>query len=474
MYEDYKDKNQFTLDGMVKNQPYPMTLQSSIPFMPGGRLYMQMMNPDLKPVDFTDFRDETLSWHLTCSVSGGLNPTPMAVVKGPDAKKFMKDALVNKVDTWPVGTTKHGLMLTDDANIAAQGVILHTDEDTYEAHWLSPYFDYVFLKGNYDATLENITGQRVIFQTQGPNSLQMVENAAKEDLHDIKFGHFRNATIAGHKVRILRFGMYGCIGYEVHCAAGDSHDVYEALLRAGQPLGVRRLGFQAYMMDHTPGGSQQLGFHFMPSMDMEFAQAMMAQQSGGQSKMADEGLSLQWFMTGSLGEDMTKRLANPYMLGLDYVCDYSRDFRGREALEAYKQDPHRRNICTLEWNYEDLGDIYMSQYRDEEPYAPMDWPGKPWSAVYGGQDVEMDKVLDKDGREIGWSAGRTTDYWYRAMVSDGIIEESYINEGDELTIVWGNPGTRQKEVRAKVARFPYNIHLRNKDFDVEQVPHYKG
>lgn len=471
MYEDYAQKYPFTLNGMVKNETTSFPVLYSTPFMPGGRLYMQMMNPDLKVVDYTDWRDETLSWHLTCSVSGGLNPTPIARIKGPGAADFLKKVTVNNIDKFPIGSTKHGLMCLENGLIAAQGVLFRIGEEEYEAHWMSPYLNFTFTQYNFDATVEDLTGKIVIFQTQGPRSLEMVEHAAHEDLHNLKYCRFRNATIAGKNVRVLRFGMYGCLGYEVHCDSADAHDVYEELLKAGMPYGVRRLGFQAYMMDHTPGGSQQLGFHFMPAMDPVFAAAIAPQ---GEEHMEDSGLSLQWHMTGSLGEDYSKRMVNPIELGLGYVVDYNHDFVGKEALLAYKNNPKKRNLVTLKWNYEDLGDIYMSQYRDEEPYAPMDWPGKPWSAVYGGTDVEMDMVVDKDGREIGFSAGRTTDYWYRAMVSLAVIDEEYIHEGDEVTIIWGNPGTRQKKVRAEICRFPYNIHLRNKTYDVEQIPHFQG
>ena len=257
MYENFASKHPFSLDGAAMNESVSFPFQASTPFMPGGRLYMQMMNPDLKVLEFTSWRDETLAWHLTCTVSGGLNPTPVAVIKGPDAAKFLKETTVNKIDKFPVGSTKHGLMCLENGLIASQGVLMRTSNDTYEAHWMSPHLDVMFMHGNYNAKLENITGKLVILQTQGPKCLEMLENAAKEDLHDIKYCHFRNTTIAGKTVRVFRFGMYGCLGYEVHCNLEDAHEVYSKIIEAGLPYGVRRLGFQAYMHDHTPGGSQQ-------------------------------------------------------------------------------------------------------------------------------------------------------------------------------------------------------------------------
>jgi hypothetical protein len=41
-----------------------------------------------------------------------------------------------------------------------------------------------------------------------------------------------------------------------------------------------------------------------------------------------------------------------------------------------------------------------------------------------------------------------------------------------VTVLWGTPGKPVKEVRAKVAAFPYyNEEYRNETFDVEKIPH---
>lgn len=45
-------------------------------------------------------------------------------------------------------------------------------------------------------------------------------------------------------------------------------------------------------------------------------------------------------------------------------------------------------------------------------------------------------------------------------------------EGTELVVLWGTPGTRQMEIRAKVVHTPYNDGpMRNSTFDVEKIPH---
>ena len=56
------------------------------------------------------------------------------------------------------------------------------------------------------------------------------------------------------------------------------------------------------------------------------------------------------------------------------------------------------------------------------------------------------------------------------MISLCCLDTPYTKLGTEVFVVWGEPGTRQKKIRAKVARFPYNNVLRNETTDVKTLP----
>jgi glycine cleavage system aminomethyltransferase T len=80
-----------------------------------------------------------------------------------------------------------------------------------------------------------------------------------------------------------------------------------------------------------------------------------------------------------------------------------------------------------------------------------------------------DQVL-KDGKIIGISSGRNYSYYYRKMISLCSIDSEYGALGTEVGVLWGNPGTRQKLIRATVARFPYLNENRNEEVDVGTIP----
>lgn len=455
------------VDGAVCGERPSFQMEEVLPHLPGDRPYMIDFTGHLKPISFTGWRDESLAWHYSCIIHAGLNPTPATRIAGPDAKEFVKRAFVNKIEKFPVGSSKHGIMCTADGNVAAQGVLMRTGENEYEASWVSPWIDYVrSTMPELDVTLEDVGSETFVFQIQGPRSLEMVEDACREDLHDIEFCRYRTATIGGVEVRIFRFGMAGVLGYEVQGPTTKAHEVYLALIEAGKPYGLRRMGSLSYDLNHTPGGNVQIVTHFFSSADTipEFRR-FMANAYG-----VDGEMTINLAMDGSLCESIEERLANPIEIGLEKIVDFDNpSFIGHDALVAYRERAVKRQLVTLRWNPEDICDVYASQFRPGEPYFQMD---SPCESEDRGPIVSMDKLLTPEGACVGFSAGRTMLTFERAMISLAIVNERYAAQGTELEVLWGNVGSRQKKIRATVDRFPFNTHLDNRTFDVEAIPHY--
>jgi glycine cleavage system aminomethyltransferase T len=160
----------------------------------------------------------------------------------------------------------------------------------------------------------------------------------------------------------------------------------------------------------------------------------------------------------------------PYDAGWSYLVNFDHDFIGKGALKKITQNPPRVPV-TLEWNTEDVGDVFMSQLRgrDTEPYDRIDYPNGEISEA-GKHCMRVDYVLF-DGKKIGVASGRTYAFYERRMISLAFIDKEHNMEGKELIVLWGTPGHPQKEIRAKVARFPYfNEEYRNETFDVNKIP----
>lgn len=475
MYENFDKKYPLHADSLDINfarsfSPDPFEVTT-----PGPRALWYGGRPNPFDLWYTDWRDECLANHLTCTISTAINPSPVFAIRGRDSKKFISDNFVNSVEKFPIGSSKHGIMCIDNGQVACHGVLLRTEEDEFESFWHVPYLQYAFTRKPYDAEIIDRSDYYFAFQMQGPRSLEILEEVTGENLHDIKFCRFRYSNINGHKVRILRFGMANCLGYEVHGNARFSKECYLKILQAGEKYGIRQMGVLAYLMNHIAGGNMQMGHHFLSAASKNKDYVRYLKENNATWWLIDPGSGQTPVnLPGSLGTDMEKRMFNPYELGLGRCVSFDHDFIGKEALLAYSKDQKRTGV-TLLWNAEDIMKIEMSQLDpDQEPYQPIDMLDFVRVVVSAPPCLQSNIIYDKDNQEIGCTMNRTQDVYHHATISLASIDIQYAKIGTEVSILWGDPGTRQTRIRAAVVPTPFNKHLDNRSFDVETIPYPKN
>lgn len=405
-----------------------------------------------------------MSWKTGCYLHAGLNPNFRNSISGPDALRLLEENCINDFTKFSIGASKHGVMCNVNGNTMADGMLWRLGEDEFVNMGHGPYVDYLVASGRYDVKFKNLDKTSFLFQIAGPQSLAVVEKLTGESLRDIEFLWHRPSRVPQKgllkrdiDVRIYRLGVARTLAYEVHGDIGDAQTVYNAIMEAGEEFGIERLGIQTYGMNHTEGGFAQSFIHFLHAWteDEEFMRFI-----------GDKYDSLLTDLEGSAGQDVTKRYANPVELGLGHMIKFDHEFVGRAALERIISNP-KRQIVTLEWNKEDILDVYASQFTQDDVQF-MDFATNPiWQAI-------MSKTFCDDvfanGELVGMSSGRMFSYYYRKMISLAIINTNQAAEGSEVQVLWGNPGSRQKLIRARTAKFPYIDLPFNNDIDVRQLP----
>jgi glycine cleavage system aminomethyltransferase T len=439
-----------------------------VPYDPEVALYLAG-GPVLLPYEYTGWQDESMSYKETCYISHSLNPMPTFRVKGRDAVKFLSRVCINDFERFPVGTGKHAIMCDQEGFDLGDGVMLRLAEDEFVSYEMGAnYIAYAFERGGWGAAGhtvgEVLSGTVFLYQIAGPRSLEVLEAASGDDLHDIAFMHHRPSTVAGKAVKVVRVGMAGSLAYELHGKAEDGLAVYNAVLAAGRDFGLRRLGFRAYLMNHTEDGFPQAFMHF-PHPWLEDSDVLGYQTNIGE--LSRQGSVCR----GSMGPELRPRYRNPVELGWANRISFAHDFVGKAALEREVAAP-RRMMVTLVWNPEDVLDVYASKFRPGEPYLNLDTPNHCFT---DGPRVSYwaDQVL-KDETMVGVSSGRIYSYYYRQMLSLCSIDVDCGALGTEVAVLWGEPGARQKRIRATVSRFPYLNENRNEGFDVNRIPRPRG
>lgn len=425
---------------------------------------------DLVPYEYTGYKDEILASKSTAWFGTILNNSPIFDVKGPDAAKFLTSICVNNFMNMKVGSIRHAVLCNEKGLILTDGVVMKIDEDTFRTYWLSPVIDYYASITSMNIEGIKMTGKEFFFQIAGPKSLEILEEASKSDLHDIKFAKHRMAKIAGVDVRILRLGMAGTLAYEIHGDMDKCYEVYDCIWEVAKKYGAKKLGQVAYTMNHTEAGFPNINMHYpLPWYETPGLAEYLS------TRPMEGYFNLNRKLVGSVGDNLEIRFVTPYDVGWESLIRFDHDFPGRKALEEISKNP-TTTMVTLEWNPDDLGEIFASQFRgrDVEPYESMD--DRPMDMYYNSgasMYYHADKVMAGD-EMVGISTGRLNSYYYRRMISLGLkIKREYAIEGTELTVIWGTPGKPQKPIRVKVVRTPYLDLENNKDIDVNKIPRYQ-
>ena len=379
-----------------------------------------------------------------------------AIFSGPDAQQLISDGSINNVWKWKIGRCKHLVQLDQAGLIMNHGLCSRDGEDVFRftACDITPFIVLMQQK-NYNVKLDMVN--EFVFQFSGPRSLTVIERVTQTDLHDVAFLEIRPISIPGidAKFEICRIGMSGTLAYEMRGPAEWGPAVYKLACEKGQQDGIKRLGLRNYHVNHTFGGYPQMAASFIQSMvGQPWYDEIMANKFNYETRLS-----------GSVDPtDWRARYRSAVEVDWAWMANFDHDFVGKEALQAEMADP-KRTIVTLEWNKDDLVDIYASQFTDD-PYKYMEMP----SGVNEFAGEHQDYVRDADGNIVGFSAVPVYSPHFHTTISESVVDVALAKEGTELTVDWGDFGGKIKKVRATVARYPYIGKDLNRDYDLSTVP----
>lgn len=440
----------FTLNGPV-NKGVPV-------LQPAGTGFM--------PYSVTTPRNELLGCRESAWLGVALSASPVYDIWGPDAVKLLNYVCVNRdFSSLKIGKSRHAILCNEKGQMLADGVLMRKEENLYRSYWLAPVLSYYV-----DTLGMNVDGKWIydefFLQIDGPRSLEIMEKASQTDLHDLKFAQNKEVMIAGIETTVHRLGMSGCLAYEIHGNVKDVETVYGAIWEAGQEYGIRKLGCVNYCRNHTQAGYPNQFIHYWYPY-LSTSDQMTEYMKNGKFVGATARTAKTYPFFGSAADDPQNAFVTPFDVKWEYLINYDHTFIGRDALLKLKENPLRTAV-TLEWNAEDAGKVFASQFmgKDVEPCDEITQVGD------GGMVPFVISKVMSGNQMIGVASGRIHDYYHQRMISLAFIEKEYAKEGQELTVIWGSRPSAAMPIRATVAQFPYyNEEYRNETFDVEKIPH---
>ncbi|MGA7270784.1 MAG: aminomethyl transferase family protein [Acidimicrobiia bacterium] len=423
------------------------------------------VGPNVYPVqsEYTNWRDEQEAWQKTCALSDLSYHMVDLALEGPGALDLLSHVGFNSFEGFEVDNAKQLAPCTHDGYVIGDVILFYLAPGSFNLVGRIPSLNWIMYhadNGDFDVTYE--LDQRTVmrkdksrrksyrFQVQGPNALPVMEKVLGQAPPDVRFFHMATFGIADRPVRALRHGMVGQPGYELFGPWDDREPVLEALLRAGEEFGMRRVGSRAYSSNTLESG-------WIPS-------PLPAVYTGEELKAYREWLPADGYEgSASLGgsfysDDIEDYYFTPWDLGYGRFVRFDHDFIGREALEEMAGDPPRTKV-TLALENDDLLGVIGSQLEQGGRAKFIEWP----SAVYAMHPYDAVTV---DGKTVGISTWIGYSSNERKMLTLAVLDREYARPGTEVTLVWGEraggsekPAVerhQQYEMRAIVSPVPYS------------------
>ena len=193
-------------------------------------------------------------------------------VTGRDAASALNWIAANNVDK-PVGRLTYTQLLNSRGGIECDLTIARLAEDkfyivtgtgfrTHDLAWIEDH-----IPAGTDAAITDVTEAYGTLSLMGPRARDVLAAVTSADVSNaaFPFGHVRVLPIAGHEVRALRVTYVGELGWELHIPLAATGEVFDALMAAGKPFGLKPVGYRGLESLRLEKGYRAWGSDITPN-----------------------------------------------------------------------------------------------------------------------------------------------------------------------------------------------------------------
>ena len=203
------------------------------------------------PLQYSGIADE----HMAVRTRVGLfDVSHMGEIElaGPDALAAVQQLVTNDASRLDVGQIQYSALATPAGTFIDDVLVYRWAEEHYllvvnaanvtkAAKWITARTG--DLGG--DLAVVNTSSRYALVAVQGPAAIELLAELCTIDLGTLRYYRFATGEVAGTRVVVSRTGYTGEDGVEIFVPPAQAPRLWDALLTAGGPLGVRPCGLGA-------------------------------------------------------------------------------------------------------------------------------------------------------------------------------------------------------------------------------------
>lgn len=248
-------------------------------------------------------------------------------VTGKDALAAIDSLMTNDVSGLDASQIRYTPMCYPDGGIVDDLLVYRfADQLMLVVNAANISTDLAWIRDNVspDISVEDVSDETALIAVQGPNSAAFLQRFTDAELAHIDYYHFSTDQFAGVQAVISRTGYTGEDGFELYLKSNEAPAVWQELLEAGMPDGLKPVGLGARDTLRLEAGYMLYGNDI----------------------------------------DAT---TSPLEAGLNWTVKFGdSNFVGREALERQKAEGVRRRLMAFEMLDRSIPRAHFSLFRGEQ------------------------------------------------------------------------------------------------------------
>jgi aminomethyltransferase len=174
------------------------------------------------------------------------------MLKGPDALALIQRVSANDASTLFDGKVQYSYLpngrggIVDDLLVYRLGdqeymLVVNASNIDKDWDWISQH-----KPANADLTMVNVSADMCLFAVQGPLAAKALESLTPAKLDSMGYYTFEKTDFAGYaNVIVSATGYTGAGGFEIYVSNEQAEGVWNAIMKAGEPYGIKPIGLGA-------------------------------------------------------------------------------------------------------------------------------------------------------------------------------------------------------------------------------------